>query len=289
MRAPGRMLALTIAAIGVLAAPAAAQVQLPARTQTASLDSEAPKGAPPHWLPGEQWVMQHWLPYDERRLYSLLGADRGDDLAAAARRHPQPRPARASSAAGSRGARARAGGAVAHRAARPGRLALLERRALRTLTQGHLAQHLFFHSLHQEAIPSHATAIFGVASRAEWSALRRSELSPLQICRLNGLPRGHAQEQADGDAARVRRPGRRAPGDPGRPGGAAALAPAAPAPALAAADALQRPAADRLPARVAVDRVELLQQRGGLRRRPRSSSRATRRSSRSPSAAARSR
>ncbi len=59
-----------------------------------------------------------------------------------------------------------------------------------------MAQHMFFHSLHQEAIPSHAAAIFGVASRAEWSELRRSELSPLQICRLNGLPRGHAQEQA---------------------------------------------------------------------------------------------
>ena len=46
MRAPGRMLALTIAALGVLAAPAAAQLQVPARTQTTSLDSEAPKGAP---------------------------------------------------------------------------------------------------------------------------------------------------------------------------------------------------------------------------------------------------
>ena len=77
MRAPGRMLALTIAALGVLAAPAAAQLQVPARTQTTSLDSEAPKGAPPHWLPGETWVMMHWLPYDEERLYALLGADRG--------------------------------------------------------------------------------------------------------------------------------------------------------------------------------------------------------------------
>ena len=196
MRAPGRMLALTIAALGALAAPAAAQVQLPARTQTASLDSEAPKGAPPHWLPGEQWVMQHWLPYDEERLYSLLGADRGtiwrqlrDDTRNLAQlgeeRGWEPRALARELVAPWRS-----------QLRNPGRLALLERRALRTLTQGHLAQHVFFHSLHQEAIPSHATKIFGVASRAEWSTLRRSELSPLQICRLNGLPRSHAQDQA---------------------------------------------------------------------------------------------
>ncbi|HYH89006.1 MAG TPA: hypothetical protein VEX67_07220 [Solirubrobacteraceae bacterium] len=196
MRASGRMLALSIAVLGVLAAPAVAQVQVPARTQTTSLDSEAPKGAPPHWLPGEQWVMQHWLPYDERRLYSLLGVDRGviwrqlrDDTRnlaqLAEQRGWEPQALARELVAPWRG-----------ELRDPQRLALLERRALRTLTQGHLAQHLFFHSLHQEAIPSHATAIFGVASRAEWSTLRRSELSPLQICRLNGLPRSHAQEQA---------------------------------------------------------------------------------------------
>ena len=52
-------------------------MQLPAKPQTASLDSDAPPGAPPHWLPNERWVMQHWLPYDEQRLFSLLGVDRG--------------------------------------------------------------------------------------------------------------------------------------------------------------------------------------------------------------------
>src|SRR3954451_17871413 len=58
-----------------LAAPASAQVTKP---QTKSLDSEAPPGSPPHWLPNETWVMQHWLPYDETRLYKLLGGTRGD-------------------------------------------------------------------------------------------------------------------------------------------------------------------------------------------------------------------
>jgi hypothetical protein len=75
----GRLTALmsTLAVLGVASAPAHAQVQLPAKPQIASLDSDAPAGSPPHWLPGEQWVMQHWLPYDEQRLYSLLGVDRG--------------------------------------------------------------------------------------------------------------------------------------------------------------------------------------------------------------------
>jgi Tol biopolymer transport system component len=191
-----RVTALILVALAIAAAPAAAQVQLPAKPQIASLDSDAPPGAPPHWLPGEPWVMQHWLPYDERRLYSLLGVDRGviwrqlrDDtrtLAQLAReRGWEPQALAHELVAPWRG-----------QLRDPGRLALLEKRALRTLTQGHLSQHLFFHSLHQEAIPSHATQIFGVASRSEWSALRRSELSPLQICRLNGLPRGHVQEQA---------------------------------------------------------------------------------------------
>ncbi|MDP9294194.1 MAG: hypothetical protein M3O90_07220, partial [Actinomycetota bacterium] len=191
-----RMTARILVVLTAAAAPAAAQVQLPAKPQTASLDSDAPPGAPPHWLPGEPWVMQHWLPYDERRLYSLLGVDRGviwrqlrDDTRnlaeLAQQRGWEPRALAHELVAPWRG-----------QLRDPDRLALLERRALRTLTQGHLAQHLFFHSLHQEAIPSHATQIFGVASRSEWSTLRRSELSPLQICRLNGLPRGHVQEQA---------------------------------------------------------------------------------------------
>ena len=49
---------------------------------------------------------------------------------------------------------------------------------MRDITQGHLAQHLFFHSLHQFAIPSAAPEIFGVTDAA-FRALRRRELSPL--------------------------------------------------------------------------------------------------------------
>lgn len=168
-----------------------------AKPQTASLDSEAPPGSPPHWLPSETWVMQHWLPYDETRLYELLGVTRGDiwrwlrddtrNLAGLAALHGYPDP---------------------HVLARelvapwqgklhePQRQALLESRALRTLTQGHLSQHMFFHSLHQEAIPSAAPEIFGT-STTQFRNLRRAELSPLMICRLNGLSRAHAQDAAE--------------------------------------------------------------------------------------------
>lgn len=193
-----RRATIAVLAVGawLLAAPASAQQQLPARPQSESLDSEAPAGAPPHWLPGERWVMQHWLPFDEDDLYAELGVDRGDvwrwlrddsrTLADLARqRGRDPAQLAAALVAPWKG-----------RLREPHRLAVLESRALRTLTQGHLSQHLLFHSLHQDAIPDHAPAIFGVSSREEFQALRRSELSPVQICRLNGLPRAHAEREA---------------------------------------------------------------------------------------------
>ena len=178
-------------------AGAPAQAPLPAKPQAASLDSEAPEGAPPHWLPNEPWVMQHWLPYDEVRLHRLLKISRGDvwrllrddtrSLAGLAREKGwDPAELARALVAPWKG-----------RLREPGRLKLLEQRALRTLTQGHLAQHVFFHSLHQNAVPDNAPAIFGTASREQFQHLRRSELSPLQICRLNGLSGDHARREAE--------------------------------------------------------------------------------------------
>ena len=140
--------------------------------------------------------MQHWIPYDEERLHELLGVDREaiarqlrDDTHTIAElaesRGWVPAELAAELVAPWRG-----------QLRDPARLAELERRALRTLTQGHLAQHIFFHSLHQDAVPDAAPEIFGVSSREEFAALRRSEMSPLQICRLSGLGRGHAQQRA---------------------------------------------------------------------------------------------
>src|SRR5919108_5610691 len=159
---------------------------------THSADSEAPANAPAHWLPPEAWVYNHWLPYDETRLYGLLGITRvglweqlRDDhrtLAQLAARHGWPDPRRLAAAL------------VAPEVARVGaeRAAVLRSRALRTITQGHLAQHLFFHSLHQFGIASEAPDIFGV-SDVEFRRLRRAELSPLAIARLHGRSPGEVE------------------------------------------------------------------------------------------------
>lgn len=163
----------------------------------ASFDSEAPARAPAHWLPPEDWVYNHWLPYDEGRLHALLGVTRGDiwrqlrddrhNLAQLAARHGWADPARLADAL------------VAPRASSvaPAVLAMLRRRAERTITQGHLSQHLFFHSLHQFAIPSAAPEIFGVTD-AEFRRLRRGEQSPLEIGRLHGRSPGRIQALAAG-------------------------------------------------------------------------------------------
>src|SRR4051795_4512216 len=162
---------------------------------TKSADSEAPKNAPAHWLPPEAWVYNHWLPYDETRLYALLGITRvglweqlRDDhrtLAQLAARHGWPDARKLAAALV-----APAAGHVA-----PARLATLRERALSTITQGHLAQHVFFHSLHQFGIASEAPAIFGV-SDIEFRRLRRAELSPLALARLHGRSPGEVEARA---------------------------------------------------------------------------------------------
>lgn len=162
-------------------------------------DSLAPKGALPHWLPTEQWVYEHWLPFDEGRLYRLLEADRGEIW-----RHLRDDAAHDLAELG----RARgwtperlAGALVAPRRGKvsAARLRTLRTRAFRVLTQGHLSQHILFHSLHQRTIPLGATRLFGTASVEEYLQLRRAELSPLQIGRQHGRTR--AQMQRDVTAA----------------------------------------------------------------------------------------
>jgi hypothetical protein len=116
----------------------------------AAADSDAPPGAEPNWLPDETWVLEHWIPYEQARLARLLQTDmaglrgwmRGDrPLAGLARRRGLNPPR------------------LARRLVQPwhGRVSRrqhleLNRRALRTLTQGHLALHLFFHPTHSRSL-----------------------------------------------------------------------------------------------------------------------------------------
>ncbi|MBA2348180.1 MAG: PD40 domain-containing protein [Solirubrobacterales bacterium] len=159
-------------------------------------DSAAPKGALPHWLPNERWVYQHWLPFDESRLYTELGVSR-----AAIWRHLRNDAEHDLAQLGRRrglGPRELAARLVAPRVAHvsTARAALLRERAYRVLTQGHLSQHILFHSLHQTAVPNRARYIFGT-SRLDFLRRRRAEAGPAQIGRLFGRTDGQMRRRTE--------------------------------------------------------------------------------------------
>jgi hypothetical protein len=142
-------------------------------------DSHAPRGARADWLPSSEWVMSSWLPYDEARLEGRLHVTRAqlagwlDDrrtLGELARRH------------GIRDQPGFAAWLVEPRTRHaPPRLArTLRARALDTLTQAHLANHVLFHVFHTPAIANDARRIFGITP-ARFRSLRDRGLSPQRI------------------------------------------------------------------------------------------------------------
>ena len=183
-------------------------------------------------------------------------------LALAARRHAQPRRARARCTAGRR---------TTSRASwsSPGRASCASRGGWRCSSRARCGR--------SRRATSRSTCSFTRCTRTrsrtrrrrssgrrttQFRYLRRSELSPLMICRLNGKSRAHAQETAEQTLRDMAARGVRGQAIPAVAGAAAARPPAAPGPALAAADPLQRAAAAEDAARVDRDRVQLLQQRG---------------------------
>ena len=162
---------------------------VPAAAQAA--DSHAPHGARLDWLPSDEWVMCAWLPYDEARLYELSTptaprSTRGSTTTA--------RWASSRASAAGRSQRKLAHALVAPRlkSVRPAMRAVLERRALETLTQGHLSNHMIFHVFHTPAIADHARTIFGLRP-ATFRHLRDSGLSPTAIAQRGGRTRAGAQ------------------------------------------------------------------------------------------------
>jgi hypothetical protein len=154
----------------------------PAAAQAA--DSHAPHGARADWLPATEWVMSSWLPYDEQRLYDLLGSDRAEVHAWLNDRRTL---AGLAAKRGHRSARALAAALVAPRA-RGASAALvreLRARALETLTQAHLANHVLFHIFHTPAIADHAQRIFGMTPAA-YRRLRDAGSSPQLIGATTG-------------------------------------------------------------------------------------------------------
>src|SRR4051795_12679354 len=70
MRPMPTSVCVTLAATVLAAAPIEAQAA------SGPPDPDAPAGASGQWLPDEEWVMQRWTPFDETRLYDLLGTTR---------------------------------------------------------------------------------------------------------------------------------------------------------------------------------------------------------------------
>jgi hypothetical protein len=147
-------------------------------------DSHAPKGARGDWLPRSEWVMSSWAPFDEARLYALLGTDRADvaawlddrrTLGQFAARH------------GYRDQRALAEKLVAPRlrTASAALKATLRQRSRDMLSQAHLARHVLFHIYHTPAIPRHAQEIFGMSPQ-RYRAMRDTGTTPMLIAAGGG-------------------------------------------------------------------------------------------------------
>jgi len=169
-----RPLAVLLALLVLAAVPVAAH----------ATDSHAPRGARGDWLPSDEWVMSQWLPYDEATLNHLLHTNR-DELAAWLDDHRTL--GRLARERGFKDQHALARRLVAARGDHPrgARRRVLERRALDTLTQAHLARHVLFHIYHSPAVGRSAERLFGVSS-ARYKAQRDSGRSPRRIAAAGG-------------------------------------------------------------------------------------------------------
>jgi hypothetical protein len=144
-------------------------------------DSLAPLGASHNWLPEEEWVGRHWIPFDEQALKAELGLKRRDLHAylyndhrtlAALSDDPQ--------ALADRLVAPWQGITDAHRT-------VLRERTLRILTQGHLAQHMFFHVFHGAALHTASNELLGMDA-ASYRHHREEQLSYVEIARRGGVP-----------------------------------------------------------------------------------------------------
>jgi hypothetical protein len=166
------------AAIAVLVFASAAQ----------GADTAAPAGAGVNWLPHEDWVIRHWVPFEERALYSILRVSRGTVFHWLAD-HDRT----IASLAGARGLTARRlADRLVTRGAGGARRGLLRSRTLRTLTQSHLARHLLFHVFHNRRIGFDAPRIFGVGW-SRWWHMRRSGHTVLEVARCGRRTVTHAR------------------------------------------------------------------------------------------------
>jgi hypothetical protein len=155
-------------------------------------DTHAPKGARLDWLPGDEWVMSGWLPFDEARLDTVVKTDHDQLVTWLDDHRTLLQLARAHGVSGTTAQ-------LAHRLVAP-RLAhvpralrpVLEARARTVLTQAHLSRHVIFHVFHTPAIPANAHAVFGV-SPARFRTLRDTAMTPIAIGARGGRSAVHVR------------------------------------------------------------------------------------------------
>ena len=169
---PRRLLVITAAFLALL--PSVAQ----------AADSHAPKGARGDWLPRSEWVMSSWTPFDEARLYALLGTDR-KAVASWLDDHRTLGQFAAKHGYSSRSALVEKLLAPRLRTASAAMKRTLRQRSRDMLSQAHLARHVLFHIYHTPAIPRHASEIFGMGAD-RYRALRDSGMTPITIAARGG-------------------------------------------------------------------------------------------------------
>jgi hypothetical protein len=147
-------------------------------------DSLAPLGAPHQWLPADIWLQRHWIPFDQRRLEQALGL-RGRDLEAylVNDHHTLADLARRRGVDVNRLADELV--APWRPTVTPTHLEMLRGRTMQILTQGHLAQHAFFHVYHSLGSTPVAEGLFGV-SPPELDSRRHSKQTPLEVALEHG-------------------------------------------------------------------------------------------------------
>ncbi|MBJ7353547.1 MAG: hypothetical protein JHC98_01870 [Thermoleophilaceae bacterium] len=158
-------------------------------------DSDAPPGANERWLPCENWVMYHWLPFREDHFYKLTGINRRDlkthlyendtntiaELVVKHKKDPNAIVERLMN---------RWVGKVSDR-----QFTELTRRSNALMTQSHLSQHVFFHLFHDPAIGLKAKWIFNI-SPGDYHHARMTGWSPREIARHGGVPVKRAVRRA---------------------------------------------------------------------------------------------
>ena len=153
--------------------------------QASAHDSLAPPGAPHTWLPSEDWVMRHWVPFDERALTTRLGL-RAHDLEAYLYNDHHA----LSDLVRARGldpARLR-DELVAPWRPRVGTVhfEVLRERTERMLTQPHLAQHVLFHVFHGGMLAHDPLGTFGLPA-ATVGQMRLDGLTPIEVAASGGI------------------------------------------------------------------------------------------------------